>query len=284
MNAEAEVTITTLCENRSPRAGLLGEHGLAMLLEVRGQTILFDTGAGATLQGNAETLGLDPGRINAVVLSHGHYDHTGGLETILKMRPGGALPVHAHPGIFERKYVLQEGREPRYIGLPRTRAELEALGAVFHLHRGPSKPGEGIWSSGEIPREPAPALPGPAFMRMAGDRYVEDPLEDDQALVVESSAGLVVMLGCTHAGLGETLGHILELSGGKRIHALLGGTHLLNTPDHLLAPIISALERLRPQWIAPCHCTGMRASCALRRAFGSGYLEHQAGSIFRFPR
>ncbi len=277
------MTITTICENRSPRAGLLGEHGLAVLLEAGGRRILFDTGAGATLQGNAGALGLDLGSIDAVFLSHGHYDHTGGLEQVLTMRGAAAVPVYGHPAIFGEKYISSGGQESRYIGMPRRRAELEALGAVFHLSRDPLTLGPGIRSTGEIPRNGGKEAPGPLFLLKEGGRLVEDPLHDDQALFVESSAGVIVLLGCAHAGLVETLDHILTLIGADRLHAVLGGTHLLHTPEERLTAVLTDLKRFDMGMIAPCHCTGLGASCALRRAYGKRYLEQQVGTIFQFP-
>lgn len=279
----SEIKLTTLCENRSPRAGLLGEHGLSVLLEAGGRRILFDTGAGATLKGNAKALGLDLGSIDAVFLSHGHYDHTGGLEVVLTARSGAALPVYAHPHIFGEKYISQEGKEPRYIGLPRRRAELEALGAEFRLGREPLNLGPGISSTGEIPRSPGRKAPGPLFLLKEGGRFLEDPLHDDQALLVESSAGLIVLLGCAHAGLIETLDHILAITGGDGIYAVLGGTHLLHTPEKLLNAVLSDLKRFNLKMIAPCHCTGIRATGALHRVFGGRCFEQQAGTIFKLP-
>ncbi|MGI6615334.1 MAG: MBL fold metallo-hydrolase [Dethiobacteria bacterium] len=254
-----------------------------MLLEARGQRILIDTGAGATLEKNAAALGVDLSRLDAVFLSHGHYDHTGGLEALLKMNRHSSLPVYGHPDIFDEKYSLREGQEPRYIGIPRRRAELEALGADFKLSRGPQSPCEGISTTGEIPRVAAEKPPGPSFLLKKGNRFTEDLLRDDQAMVIESSAGLIVMLGCAHAGLVETLGHILFLKERGRICAVLGGTHLLHTPEKQLGSIIARLERFSLEMIAPCHCTGIGATCALRRAFGERCLEHRAGSVFEFP-
>ncbi len=278
----SEVKITTICENRTPRSGLLGEHGLSMLLEAWGERILFDTGAGATLACNAARLGLDLTRLDAVVLSHGHYDHTGGLKWVLGTQVPASLAVYGHPDIFAEKYAVRKNSPPKYVGVPWKRADVEALGARFCLDRGPADLGGGIISTGEIPRVLQGSGQTPFLVRTE-ECFAEDRLLDDQALVVESSAGLIVLLGCAHAGLIETLEHVLSLTGEKRIYAVLGGTHLLNTPEDRLSGIITALQRLDPDIIAPCHCSGIRAVAALHRAFGKRCLPHQVGSIFELP-
>jgi len=279
----AEVRITTICENRVPRSGLLGEHGLSMLLETRGRRILFDTGAGATLAGNAAALNLDLTRLDAVVLSHGHHDHTGGLKWVLESQGSAALPVYAHPDALTEKYVSREDKVPEYIGAPWKRAEMEALGAEFCLDRGPVDLGDGIMTTGEIPRAPHAKRSPTLFLLKEGGKFVEDRLLDDQALVVESGAGLVVLLGCAHAGVIETLRHVLSLTGERRIYAVLGGTHLLNTPEDRLRRTVAGLRQFGLELIAPCHCSGIRATVAMHRAFGKRCLDHQAGSIFELP-
>ena len=278
-----EVLVTTICENRAPRSGLLGEHGLAMLLEARGRRILFDTGAGATLAGNAADLGLDLTKLDAVVLSHGHHDHTGGLKWVLELQSSATLPVYAHPDVLTEKYVSRESMAPEYIGAPWKRAEMEALGAGFHLERGPVDLGGGIMTTGEIPRTPRAEKSKSPFLLKEKERFTEDRLLDDQALVVESSAGLVVLLGCAHAGLIDTLQHVLSLTGEQRIYAVLGGTHLLNTPDDRLSRTVAALRQFNLELIAPCHCSGYRATMAMHQAFGKRCLDHQAGSVFELP-
>lgn len=275
--------ITTICENRAPRSGLLGEHGLAMLLELRGRRILFDTGAGATLAGNAAALNLDLTRLDAVVLSHGHHDHTGGLKWVLEKRGSASLPVYAHPDALAEKYVSREDKAPEYIGAPWKRAEMEALGAEFRLERGPVDLGDGLIITGEIPRAPHGRRTPWPFLHREGGAFAEDRLLDDQALVVESGAGLIVLLGCAHAGVVETLRHVLALTGERRIYALLGGTHLLHTPEEQLKETVKELKHFGLEIVAPCHCSGIQAVMAMHRAFGKSCLDHQAGSIFELP-
>lgn len=278
-----EVKITTICENRAPYSGLLGEHGLAMLLETKGRRILLDTGAGATLAPNAAALGLDLSRLDAVVLSHGHYDHTGGLKWLLGVQVPATLAVQGHPDIFADKYSRRRDAAPKYIGAPWKRSETEALGARFNLERGPVELGGGIFTTGEIPRLERAEKGETPFLTKEGDGFTEDRLLDDQALVVDSGAGPIVLLGCAHAGLIATLQHVLALTGKRRIYAVLGGTHLLNTSDEGIEQTIASLQQFGLEFIAPCHCTGYRAAAAMLKAFGKRFLDHQAGSVFRLP-
>lgn len=275
-----KIKITTLCENRTPGFGLLGEHGLSMLLEIGNKRILFDTGSGLSLTVNAQLLGIDLCSLSAVVLSHGHYDHTGGLETLLGKN--NSLPVYAHPDIFNGKYLSNQGKDHRYVGPPWSREHLQELGVQFYLAREPIELDEGLIITGQIPRVVEYEKPESHFIQKAERGYVEDPLYDDQALVVESSDGTIVLLGCAHAGLINTLRHVTDLTGKGYIHALLGGTHLLNVSENRLSCILEALGEFQIKKIAPCHCTGFWATVALHRAFGERFLVNQVGSVFEF--
>jgi 7,8-dihydropterin-6-yl-methyl-4-(beta-D-ribofuranosyl)aminobenzene 5'-phosphate synthase len=279
----SRVRITVICENRAPGGGVLGEHGLSVFLETGGRRILFDTGAGRTLLANAKILGVDLSRLDAVVLSHGHYDHTGGLQPLLGKT--GAVPVYAHPDIFIPKYRRLGGspeEEAAYIGPPWSRQALENLGAQFHLQREPFDLGGGAVITGEIPRPAGWKNPEPYFLQKTAAGFQPDLLYDDQALLVESPAGVVVILGCSHAGLLNTLRHVKTLSGKRRLYALLGGTHLLHASGEQLAGIMEAVREYDLQLVAPCHCTGILATLFFYRAFGEKFAFCQAGSILEF--
>lgn len=279
----SRVRITVICENRSPGGGLLGEHGLSIFLETGGQRILFDTGAGQTLLANAKIMGVDLSRLDAVVLSHGHYDHTGGLQPLLEKI--GAVPVYAHPDIFIPKYRLlggSAGKEAAYIGPPWSRQTLENLGAEFYLKQGPVDLGGGAMISGEIARPAGWKNPEPYFLQKTATGFQNDFLNDDQALLVESPAGIIVILGCTHAGLLNTLRHVKTLIGKRRLYALLGGTHLLNASGEELAGILEAVREYDLQLVAPCHCTGILATLFFYQAYGEKFTFCQAGSVLEF--
>ncbi len=131
------VKITTLTENTAGRNGMMAEHGLSIFVEAGDRRILLDTGQTYTAVHNARALGVDLNEIDIVVLSHGHADHTGGLREVLRSRRGRGIDVVAHPSIWEPRWAVREGEEPRYAGIPLVREEMEEMGARFHLATGP---------------------------------------------------------------------------------------------------------------------------------------------------
>lgn len=277
---DTAVKVTTICENCAGGGDVLGEHGLAMLLEAGGKKILFDTGAGLTLAGNARALGVDLYDLDAVILSHGHYDHTGGLASVVKKNT--ALSVYSHPDIFGPKYSKPKDKEPKYTGIPWNREEMVRRGVKFCLNRERVYLGVGVTLTGEIPRFGPSGPPGQRFYLKTERGLVEDPMHDDQAVIVETPRGPVVLLGCAHAGLINTLRYAGQLTGNKQIYALLGGTHLLHHSPSQINETVERLHDFGLQIIAPCHCTGTAARLALFRAFGERFLEHRAGSVFHF--
>jgi 7,8-dihydropterin-6-yl-methyl-4-(beta-D-ribofuranosyl)aminobenzene 5'-phosphate synthase len=273
------VRITILVTDEAA-APLIAEHGLALWVEVRGQAILFDTGAGGALAPNARALGVDLGRADAVVLSHGHFDHGGGLGAVL--RAGAAPEVYAHAAAARAKYEVNGGRGAS-IGLPDEAAA--ALAAVpssrMHWVSGPVEVGPGIGLTGPIPRESAfEGAEGPFFLDPGGSR--PDPMEDDQALWIDTPDGLVVCVGCAHAGIVNTLHYALGIRGASRIRAVVGGFHLLDAGEERLGHTVRALRGFAPDRVAPCHCTGRHATARIGEALGGRFCAVRAGSRLVF--
>ncbi len=273
------VKITTLCENSSPGLGLLPEHGLSMLLETGGKRFLFDTGTGSTLVNNAQLLGVDFRTVDAVIFSHGHLDHTGGLEDVLEIND--SLPVYAHPDIFNN-YLGSLGERPAYVGPPWTLEYLQKRNIDFITTEKPVEPGEGLIITGPIPRIIDYEEQEPQFLRKERRGFARDQIYDDQALVIKCSEGIVVLLGCTHAGLINTLSYIVDLTGENKLKAVIGGTHLMSASESRLARTIKDLSRFEIEKFGPCHCTGFRATAALQQAFPQQFVVNQVGSIFEF--
>jgi 7,8-dihydropterin-6-yl-methyl-4-(beta-D-ribofuranosyl)aminobenzene 5'-phosphate synthase len=272
--------ITTLADDTAGEPGLLAEHGLCVLLDADGHRVLFDAGQGRVLLANAWRLGVDLRQVEAMVLSHGHYDHTGGLALALAhaSRPG----VYLHPAALEKKYAREDQPPHRSIGIPGlTAREIEAQSRCVVWTRGPAEVLPGIHVTGEIPRHTDfEDVGGPFFLDEECRR--PDPLIDDQALYVDSIAGLVVVLGCAHAGVVNTLEYVSRLTGRSEVHAVLGGMHLLRAPSDRVDKTLRALERFHVQAIAPCHCTGSAAVARFQRALGSRVVDCRTGSRFQF--
>ena len=276
------VRITTLSENTAGRGDLLAEWGLSILVETEKTAVLLDTGSSISAAHNADALGIDLNKIDKIALSHGHYDHTGGLRQLLqKMRR--EVEIVAHPDIWQAKYGRRKDEPERYIGIPFQRNELESLGAIFNLTAKPVRIDEDIMSTGEIPMVTS-------FEQVDADLFVredtgwqQDKLLDDQALIVNMESGLVVILGCAHRGIINTLYHARQLTGRETIYAVVGGSHLINTSEERLWQTIDALRELHVQRLGLCHCTDLPAASVLAQEFGESFFFNKAGTVIDIP-
>jgi len=268
--------ITTLVEDTATKPKLIAEHGLSMLIETGENNILFDTGQLFALLYNAKILNIDLSKVDKIVLSHGHFDHTGGLKRILSRT--GKIDVYAHPDIFAPKYAKDKERN-RYIGIPYEREELESKGAVFHLSREPLWITDNIMTTGEIKRITDFEEISDNLCIMRAGYLVKDDLLDDQALIIKAGAdGVVVVLGCAHAGLVNTLQHISEQTSDAKVSMIIGGTHLLHSSSCRIKRTIDALKGFGVKKVAASHCTGRRASAMFLEAFGCSFIENHVGT------
>jgi 7,8-dihydropterin-6-yl-methyl-4-(beta-D-ribofuranosyl)aminobenzene 5'-phosphate synthase len=271
------LSITTLSENTAGIDGCLGEWGLSVLVESDDITVLFDTGQGFSTVHNADILGVDLTKVDKIVLSHGHFDHTGGLESVLS-RMGKEVEVIAHPDIWQAKYAVSEGGDSRYIGIPFSRKALEDLGARFKLTAEPVALGASIITSGEIPRVTEYEDIEPFLAVKENGGFRPDTFRDDQALIIKTPAGLVVILGCAHRGIVNTLYHAQKLSGQKEIDTVIGGCHLMSAGLERIKRTINALKELGVKRLGACHCTGLEASVMMAKEFGEKFFFNNAGT------
>ena len=263
------IRITTLSDNVAG-SGCAAEWGLSLLIETEKTKILLDTGMGMAAVRNADFMGIDLATIDKIVLSHGHYDHTGGLREILSRT--GKVELIAHPDIWDKKYV-RLGDSRAYIGIPFVKETLEALGASINLTKKPYWIGDDIVTTGEIPMvteyEDIDAV---LHIERAGE-LIPDPVLDDRALIIKSEQGLVIVLGCAHRGAINTLYHAQQITGEKRIHTVIGGLHLRRITEERVYLTAAALQEMGVQRVGACHCTDM-----IPRAI----LYQQLGDVFFF--
>ncbi len=275
-----EIKITTLSENTAG-PGALGEWGLSMLVEADGQKILFDTGAGTAAVANAESMRIDLATVDRIVLSHGHYDHTGGLLEVL--RRAGGKEIHAHPDIWARKYGSLDNSPKRYVGIPFVRDALEVLGTKFNLSEKPVKLSEHIMTTGEIPMITDYEIVEKYLCVMEGSELKQDPLDDDLAMIIDTDFGLVVILGCAHHGIVNTLMQVKKVTGKELIYAAIGGTHLIHASKERLEKTAAALQEMGVQYLGVSHCTGFKASAYLAGVFGNRFFQNNAGTVLTLP-
>jgi 7,8-dihydropterin-6-yl-methyl-4-(beta-D-ribofuranosyl)aminobenzene 5'-phosphate synthase len=256
-----------------------GEHGLAFWIETDQGTVLFDTGqSGVVLSHNLEALGLRFQDMNALALSHAHNDHTGGLSLVLSQYPG--LPIYTNTDLPRPRYSLREG-EFKSIGLSVPLEELTKQ-ADLHLSDSPIEVLPSLWTTGEIWERPEPEGRSVHHIVPNGDGWVADPYRDDMSLVMDTQEGLVLICGCCHAGLLNTLAHV-QRTFQHSIVAILGGSHLVTADEAYLEHIASVLrEHYGQLYFYLNHCTGERAYISLVNAFGIRVKPCPVGTIITF--
>ena len=282
-----QVKITVLCENTAGKPlGMTGEHGFSAFVEKDGQQILFDTGQGMSLAQNAKVLGIDLAKVKTVVLSHGHYDHTGGLPAVLF--PPRDVQIVAHPDIFTEKYAerdTSEGKKHTFIGMRYSRDYLvETFGARFILTNEFTEIASGMYFSGEVPRVTEFERPDTRLKVKEKNILKEDPLLDDVSLLIESDKGPVLLLGCAHAGVVNIMHHFSEKRGHKTYQAVIGGTHLgfMKQPDHQLERSMDAFDAYQVEHIAVSHCTGQQGAATCYNRFKDRFSFASAGWSMTF--
>lgn len=273
--------IITLSENTAshrPR-GLLGEWGLSVLIETDDRKVLLDAGASISAARNGNLLGINWDRIDAIVLSHGHYDHTGGLREVLT-RIRKRIKLVAHPDVFGAKFFqISKDESPVYIGIPLQKAELESLGASLQLTSEPVWLSDNVVTSGEIPMVTDFETIDPGLYFRENGEMTSDPVRDDQALFIKTSLGVVVVLGCAHRGTINTLHHARNVTGADTIHTVVGGTHLIWASEVQMEMTIAMLREYGVQRLGVSHCTGMPAAVRLAQEFGENFVFNNAGTV-----
>jgi 7,8-dihydropterin-6-yl-methyl-4-(beta-D-ribofuranosyl)aminobenzene 5'-phosphate synthase len=268
--------------------GLVAEHGFSALVTVRrgerSHTVAFDTGVSPDgMAANMERLGVDAGDIEAVVLSHGHFDHAGGFPGLARLRGRTGVPLTVHPLVWSRRRVAIGGGNHWELPTLR-RSSLEAEGFEVVERRQPSLLLDGcVLITGEVDRTTDFERGFPGHQAERDGHWEPDPLIlDDQALVVHvAGRGLVVLTGCGHAGAVNIARHALRLTGVDRLAGLLGGFHLTGQVfEPLIEPTVAALTAMAPDLVVPAHCTGWRAQHRLAATLPGAFVPNAVGTSF----
>ncbi len=267
------IKITLVVDNEAPPE-LVAEHGFAAWIDTGNECFLFDTGQGAALIPNAAALGIDLSRARALVLSHGHYDHSGAVRAFLDINPDAPV-IYGHDATIGRFSCRPDEQPPRQIGMAEeVRQALCQLPAerriVLDVPRY-LRPGIGI--TGPVPRNSTFEDTGGPFY-LDPDKAQADPITDDLSLWFETSDGLVILTGCCHSGLVNTVRQAQRISGVTRIRGIIGGLHLLNAGPERLDATIAFLHECAPDFLLPCHCTGTQVIERLRSEFGDAVVRH----------
>ena len=271
--------LSILCENSvKPFCNAIGEHGFSCYIETGTGNYLFDTGQGLGIKHNSLVLKKDLSKVKAIISSHGHYDHIGGLAETLKL--AGPKPVYAHPGIFIKRCKILNGKQI-YCGVLANRNYLENLGANFVFNKEMIEIQAGMYLTGEVPKTNDFEDSG-KNLRVFDDtgKLVRDPIKDDNTLVFDTDKGLVILFGCAHTGMVNIMDYVTKKLNKNNIYAILGGTHLSPASDEQLAKSIEAIKKYNVQHIGVSHCTGLEKAAILSEKFKDKFFFANVGAEF----
>lgn len=267
-NMATKLKITVLVENTVYTEGLLAEHGLSLLLEFENRKYLFDSGQGMALKNNAQKIGLNFNKLDGLILSHGHYDHTGGVSHLLEVNP--MLDIYAHPD-FQIDRYSQRGK--RLVPVSYSGPEIKEFNEISNLTEIES----GMFLTGEIKN--AENYINEKYKRKNNNNYVSDNFSDDLSLYFEGENGLIVILGCSHKGVLNILREIESKSGISEIDKVIGGMHLMSADQQKLQKIIDYFKFKDVNEVYPLHCTGRKAASFFKEKLGDKIKFAGVGSI-----
>lgn len=273
-----KVEITIVVENSTPIPGLCGEYGLAMLVKIDEQSILFDTGLEDGAVKNLKNMWIDPKTIGSIVLSHGHFDHAGGIIKVLDYL--GPRDIYIHPEAVWPKFIGTPNQN-RSIGMP-LQSEIESRGGHLIMKDGPQQIMPGVYLTGSIPRTNDFEDTGGKFSMERDGQWCDDPLIDDQALIIDHPEGLIIISGCAHAGMVNTIECAKEITGKDKIKAFIGGTHLIAASADRVSKTIKSLIENNIEQIVVSHCTGFNATVAMFNELGPKVVKGETGARFVF--
>ena len=275
-----------------PGKWMHAEHGLSYYIETsskgRQSAFMFDYGLDSRgVRNNMQVLGLDVGKVDAFGLSHGHFDHWGAMiETLSanKARVKKGAPLYLGEEAFERRYSLVPGTTNRLDIGQLARAEIEAMGLVKIVQiKEPTEVIPGAYFTGNIERVTSYEKVPPVLLVQRGDAVVVDSFPGEQAMVFNvKGKGLVVLSGCAHAGIINTVQHVRKMTAQDKVHAVVGGFHLVNAKPEIIKATVDDMKTINPDYIIPAHCTGFEATIAFSNEMPGRFILNTAGTKYTF--
>lgn len=278
---------TLMADGQVPEA-LIAEHGFSALVTIskagREHRFLFDAGVSPDgVVENMRRLSIDPASVEVIVCSHGHFDHTTGLDGLVQAVGRVNMPVLIHPHFWRRRRIVLPGRDPLELPTTSRRALIEAGFEVIEERQPSFLFGGSVLVTGEVARTTGYEPGFPPQQAFLSGKWEPDPMVlDDQALIVNvAGQGLVVLTGCGHAGIVNIARYAQQLTGGESVYALAGGFHLSGPVFEPLIPrVLDDLAEINPSWLVPAHCTGWRAQHAMSARFGTAFVPNAVGTSF----
>ena len=254
-----------------------GEWGFSAMIEVDGERILFDAGSREnTVVQNAKELNINLDNIDNIYLSHNHKDHTGGLITLKKKYPNSFKNAHVGEGIFYSR-PNSEGDDNYILSNKNT---LENLGIKFISHKNPTQLIPGLWTTGQVPRKyDEKNWSGVSKMIDSKGNIVEDIIPEDQSLFFDTENGIVLISGCGHAGLANTLDYVQKIIPGRPIYKIIGGFHLLKLNNDKLEWTAKKMREAGVNYFVGAHCTGLNSTYSIRNFLGLTSESALVGSV-----
>lgn len=269
-----------LIENKTDSDGLVAEHGLSIYIEAHGRKILFDAGASELFAGNAEKLKVDLASVEEMVISHGHYDHTGGVPAFCRINK--IAPIYAHENAFFENFSLDENGEKSMDSIPWTQQERAMIEPRIVRTSGVKWLNEDIAISGTIPKI-AGYEPTATFYRILEDgTVIEDSMDHEQMLIIREPEGLYVFSGCSHRGVIPAVRYAREIFGGERIAVLVAGMHLYGADENMRKKVLDQIMAEDIGLVMPVHCTGINAICDLKTALQDRCIAAVTGTKYGY--
>jgi 7,8-dihydropterin-6-yl-methyl-4-(beta-D-ribofuranosyl)aminobenzene 5'-phosphate synthase len=274
-----DLKITTLIEdNPSVNTKLYNEHGLSLYIEIDGMNLLFDTGKSGNFIRNAEILNIDLNKLDYVMISHGHYDHSGGFRKLVE-EISKSYKLIVGEGFFNNKYGIIERDTYKHLGNSFNKEYINENNiAIKYIKQDIYYITENIMVFTNFKRNNDFELPNKRFQIKQDEKYILDDFFDEIVLVLKSKSGLFVVVGCSHVGIVNILETIIKRT-GLPIYGIIGGTHLIEADEQRLNKTIDFLKEKYIQIIGVSHCTGEKAAGEIKRQFGERFLYNNTGNI-----